>query len=227
MISWKLYLHEWRENGFYWLLMIVGTIAVKVLMNFGLFPEELFSFPLILSIFAYGILCTSPLAKERKNNTIYIKKSLPVPGYVHLLVKIGWLMSSYVLYLVFWCALYFRFIVGEGDTVFLFSDTGIFEAAFFLLAPFFGIVLMQFSYLIANYVAKFRSAFSFWAFVLTFYLVIRIVPLVAKVFEFLPDFAIAGTSGSYVSSGFILAVLAVSVALLFINGKLWDNEPAI
>lgn len=75
MISWKLYLHEWRENGFYWLLMIVGTIAVKVLMNFGLFPEELFSFPLILSIFAYGILCTSLLAKERKNNTIYIKKA--------------------------------------------------------------------------------------------------------------------------------------------------------
>ena len=140
---------------------------------------------------------------------------------------VKWLaMSSYVLVVcVFWVCLYFRIIVARETLCSLFSDTAFWKGVFLL--HHFGIVLMQFSYLIANYVAKFRSAFSFWAFVLTFYLVIRIVPLVAKVFEFLPDFAIAGTSGSYVSSGFILAVLAVSVALLFINGKLWDNEPAI
>ncbi|MDD2431159.1 MAG: hypothetical protein WCS44_01630 [Bacillota bacterium] len=227
MILWKLYLNEWRENGFYWFLMIAGTITVNLLIYLGLFSHDVFFMPLAFSILGYAILCGDPIARERKNNTIYIKKSLPTPGYAHLLIKALWLMSSYVLYMVFWYAVNLKIIKLTGFTLLLNSGNVLLDMVLLLVLPFFGIVSVQFSCLVSSYVPRLRCIFNFWAYILLAYITVRFVPLLSKLFEFLPDFLLPASPGLYFNSAFLAAIFAISVLLLFVNGKLWDNEPFI
>lgn len=232
MIFWQIYKKEWRENAFLWMLLTGLTVVFVLLTYSGHITKDLYGLPFALGIFVFLIFNITILKKEENYKTSFLLKSLPVPGWVVILAKVFWLFSSFLLYYFIWTIASWQHIYRQHFQLILDTQNLTLDILLITILPLLTIVLMQFAHLAAYYVSRFRGFVSIWIFAISGYITIRLSTFLGRVLRFLPSLAVYpktyDNAGIYfVNSGILVALAIITVILLLINGKLWDNTPSI
>lgn len=238
----NLFRKEWRSA-----FPLYGVFAGLVLLwhLFILYKRDWFDQDTIMVLalimpFVFASLITigmgyQQLQVEWKTNSVYLLLSLPVRGWKLLMVKIAALMSLVVATLL-WSGLSYVLIlmklkwtdISENITELwpMLSSLLIHSTWIYLLSMVLLLILVQFTFLCGQLVAKFKWLVTLAAFLGMLWFVLRISPLLTSLLQWTPDISFGHKDFEviYLQSGSFLVLLLLGVGLTALNGFIFEKE---
>jgi hypothetical protein len=240
----NLFIKEWRS-----ILPVYSVFAVAIVMlhlfllykKDTLHEDTIFVLSLVLPFILLSLLTIGTgyyqLHVEWKTNSIYLLLSLPLRGWKVLSVKLAALLSLLLLTLL-WGVTSFALILlrVKWDQItaseewtemlpFLFN-VALNSFWMYMLVLILLLVLIQFTYLCGQLVAKFKWLVMAGAFLGTLWLILRISPLLSNLFVWTPEiyFGAEDTGAMYLYSGPFLVLWLISIGLMGLNGLIFEKE---
>ncbi|MGG1516958.1 hypothetical protein ABE504_16235 [Paenibacillus oryzisoli] len=245
MAAWNLFRKEVKS-----ILPLYGIFAVAVLLMhlIVLFKSAVIDMDVTMVLalmMPYLFLAAIALGTgyyqlytEWKSNSIYLLLSLPIRGWKVLTVKLAAVMTLLILSCVWIAASYAILLLrtqwGEltvsEDWSSIMPNLLTIAGNFFwmgLLTLLLLLILVQFTYLCGQLVAKFKWIVMLIAFLGILWLVLRISPLLAALLAWMPEMGIGGQASSdvvFLHSGAIIGISLLCVGLTALNGFIFEKE---
>ncbi|MCD1258005.1 ABC transporter permease subunit [Paenibacillus athensensis] len=192
---------------------------------------------LIVSLIAIGSAFYQ-LYFEWRTNSVYLLLSLPVRGWKVLAAKLTASLAM-LLAAIAWTSLCLVLLLmqsnwlklaangdGEGLGWTTLLNVGVNILWMYVLVVVFMMLIMQFTFLCGQLVSKFKWPVMVCACFGTLWLVIRVTPLLANLLQWTPDIVFGSGQDEvvYLHSGPFIVLLVLCVALLLVNGRIFEKE---
>ncbi|MDF2815181.1 MAG: hypothetical protein K0Q81_1381 [Paenibacillus sp.] len=226
--------------GVFAVLVVLTHLIVlyksPVLEDDGMFVLSVFLPYLFAAVIAIGTGYYQ-LHTEWKTNSIYLLLSLPVRGWKVITAKLAavlllltvtliWIGASFVLILL--RVLWDGFIELENLPTILPAMLNVVFNIFWmsLLTVTLMHVLIQFTFLCGQLVAKFKWLVMFGAFVGMSWLIVRISPPLSKLLLWTPEILVGGTDldVEYLHAGPFIVLLLLCIGLVALDGWIYEKE---
>ncbi|OAS14857.1 hypothetical protein [Paenibacillus oryzisoli] len=178
------------------------------------------------------------LYTEWKSNSIYLLLSLPMRGWKVLTVKLAAVIALLIVSSVWIAASYGILLLrSQWEELSKSQDwSSIMPNLFNVAGNFFWmgvltllllLILVQFTYLCGQLVAKFKWIVMLIAFLGILWLVLRISPLIAGLLAWMPEMVIGGGESSdvaFLHSGAFIGIALLCIGLTALNGFIFEKE---